>query len=65
MSNHETKIATFRKSSFSESGNCVEVASENGSVMVRDSKRHDGEMVIFLATAWREFTRAVYLNMHI
>jgi hypothetical protein len=50
----------FRKSSFSGgSGDCVEVGSEDESVIVRDSKLHNGEMLPFSSTVWREFVQTV------
>jgi Domain of unknown function (DUF397) len=65
MPNYEATLSAFRKSSFSDSGNCVEVASENGSVMVRDSRLCDGEMIPFSSTVWRDFTQAIRLKASI
>lgn len=50
---------TFRKSSFSESGNCVEVANNDSSVLVRDSKCCDVEALSFSPSAWHEFLHAL------
>jgi Domain of unknown function (DUF397) len=46
----------WRKSSFSASGNCLEAANQDGSVLVRDSKPHiDRETLSFSSATWREF----------
>jgi len=52
--------ARWRKSSRSSpSGdNCVEVAFLGEAVAVRDSKAPDDGMIVFGATAWREFIAA-------
>ncbi|MFE9094927.1 DUF397 domain-containing protein [Streptomyces sp. NPDC007264] len=44
----------WRKSSHSGSDetNCVEVAVEKGHVLVRDSKRRGGPVVVFRRAAW-------------
>lgn len=57
----QSPCLNFRKSSFSESGNCVEVATqdENGLVYIRDSKNQDGEVLSVSASSWREFTQRV------
>lgn len=48
---------TWIKSSLSFSnGNCTEVASADGSVLVRDSQDPDGPRLAFPAGAWRAFT---------
>lgn len=48
---------TFRKSSHSGVGNCVEVALDATGVLVRDSKQAPGGTVLTLgAAAWRRFT---------
>ena len=48
----------WKKSSWSNHGNCVEVAfrSEDGRVLVRDSKNPGGGSLSFSATVWQEFT---------
>jgi hypothetical protein len=47
----------WRKSSYSDGngGNCVETASRNGVVLVRDTKHRDGAVLTILADAWRRF----------
>ncbi len=48
----------WRKSSYSDSngGQCLEAASGNGVILVRDTARRDGGTVDFTLAAWREFT---------
>jgi uncharacterized protein DUF397 len=47
----------WRKSSFSNAngGNCLEAASGNGGVMVRDTTNRDGDMLALSASAWAAF----------
>jgi len=49
--------ATWRKSSHSGSGggDCTEVASTPGAVLIRDSKDPDGPCLAFGPRAWRKF----------
>jgi uncharacterized protein DUF397 len=51
----------WRKSSYSDAngGNCVETASGNGTVLVRDTIDRDGGTLAFTAGAWRAFTADV------
>jgi hypothetical protein len=51
----------WRKSSYSDAngGNCVETASGNGAVLVRDTTDRDGGTLAFTAGAWRAFTADV------
>jgi Domain of unknown function (DUF397) len=49
----------WRKSSFSVSGDCVEVASDGTNVFVRDSKDRDGQILSFSASAWRCFLTTI------
>jgi hypothetical protein len=51
--------ALWRKSRHSaNAGNCVEVAGNlAGVVMVRDSKKPDGQMLAFNPKAWNAFAR--------
>ena len=47
----------WRKSSFSNAngGNCLEAASDNGLVLVRDTTSRDGDMLTLGASAWETF----------
>jgi Domain of unknown function (DUF397) len=51
------KIGNWRKSSYSgaDGGECVEVASTSGTVMVRDTKDRDGSALSVPASAWKVF----------
>jgi hypothetical protein len=51
----------WRKSSFSESANCVEVAilKESEVVYIRDSKNRNGPILSVSSSAWRELTHAI------
>lgn len=50
---------TWRVSSWSAGGNCIEVASTKIAVFVRDTKRRNRATLLFPTSAWEEFTRAV------
>jgi hypothetical protein len=68
-------MASWRKSSFCESGNCVElawirpgrcasnecieVAEDGPRIAVRDSKNTGGPVLVFGREPWQAFTRAV------
>jgi hypothetical protein len=47
----------WRKSSYSDAngGSCVETASDNGMILVRDTTDRDGGTLAFAADAWRAF----------
>jgi hypothetical protein len=51
----------WRKSSFSDAsgGSCVETASGNGVILVRDTTSRDAGTLSFTADAWRAFTADV------
>ena len=51
----------WRKSTYSDSngGQCVETASGNGVILVRDTTNRDGGTLDFTATAWQEFTNSL------
>lgn len=48
----DESCTTWRKSTASNSGACVEVAVAGGSVLIRDSKNPDGPMLRASAAAW-------------
>jgi hypothetical protein len=58
----ELKDLTWRVSSWSAGGNCVEVAGSKTTVFVRDSKNRNQGILPFPATAWEEFIKAVRTN---
>ena len=50
----------WRKASYSNgSGQCVETASNSGTVAVRDTANRDGETLTFSAEVWERFTASV------
>lgn len=50
----------WRKSSFSKAnGNCAEVASGGGAVLVRDTEDRTGPVLRITPAAWARFTRGV------
>lgn len=59
MTAREPDGALWRKSSYSSSGDCVEVAPVPGGVLVRDSKNPDGPVLAVAATGWQAFRHAV------
>ena len=56
--------AEWRKSSYSsQSGNCVEVATNMpGTVAVRDSKHPEGPRLLIPAAEWRAFVRGLKVD---
>jgi hypothetical protein len=50
----------FRKSSFSPTDNCVEVAHHDGRMLVRDSKDQTGPVLTFNQTEWAAFLAGVH-----
>ena len=57
----DTSALIWRKSSFSEAGNCVEVATIQGKsvLLIRDSKPGNDATLAMPSGAWREFLRQV------
>lgn len=51
----------WRKSTYSDGngGSCVETASANGVILVRDTTDRDGAMLSVPAAAWQRFTHAL------
>ena len=47
------------KSSYSSTGNCVEVAGQPGWVLIRDTKDQSGSVLSISAAAWHRFTGQV------
>jgi Domain of unknown function (DUF397) len=51
--------AVWRKSTFSGTNGCVEVAFVQGQVAVRDSKHRGGPVMVFTAHEWQAFLSGV------
>jgi hypothetical protein len=53
-------IESWRTSSYSgNGGECAEVATAPGRVLVRDSRDRDGAVLAVPASAWRAFTASL------
>jgi Domain of unknown function (DUF397) len=52
---------SWRKSSYSDAngGSCVETASGNGMILVRDTTDRNGRALAFSAEAWRAFAEGL------
>jgi hypothetical protein len=50
---------TWVKSSYSSTGNCVEVAGHPGRVLIRDTKDQSGPVLSISVEAWRRFAGQV------
>lgn len=59
MSDSDPAALSWRKSSASASGDCVEVAGSNGSVFVRDSKQRLPHVLEFTPSEWQAFIYGV------
>jgi len=46
---------TWRVSSWSKSGNCVEITTTGAAVLVRDTKNRSGEVLSFSSVVWNHF----------
>jgi Domain of unknown function (DUF397) len=49
----------WRVSSWSNGTNCVEVAIQDMTTLVRDSKNRSGRILSISSASWREFVEAV------
>jgi hypothetical protein len=56
---HAKNAPTWRTSSYSDGGQCVETAIDTPGVLVRDSKVTSGPIHTFDRAAWTTFTEAV------
>ncbi len=54
-------MGNWRKSTYSDGsgGNCVETASGDSTILVRDTANRDGGALAFTASAWQAFTRTL------
>lgn len=63
MSNSNSQQSGWHKSSFCSSfcssGDCVEVATRDGAVLVRDSKNPEGPVLSYTAEEWQAFVDGV------
>ena len=59
MATFDDTAAKWRKSSFSQNGDCVETAFSAGRVLVRDSKRPDESVLAFTSSEWSAFLAGV------
>lgn len=55
MADYDGPALNWRKSTQSAAANCLEVASSDGVVFLRDSKRPGGPIVPISAAAWLVF----------
>jgi len=62
MSSTELSGLVWRKSSYSASGNCVEVAIQDEVVHIRDSKNPNGGVLSIPSPSWLEFIQAIQRN---
>lgn len=58
MATHETPV-TWRKSSFSQGGDCVELAHSRNLILVRDSKDPSGPILSFTVAGWSSFIAGI------
>ncbi|MDA2814863.1 DUF397 domain-containing protein [Nocardiopsis sp. RSe5-2] len=59
MNNPSDFTLAFRKSSYSDRDNCVEVADLSGGSAVRDSQHPERGHLLFSAAEWRAFLNEV------
>jgi hypothetical protein len=54
---------TWVKSSYSSTGNCVEIAGQPDRVLIRDTKDQSGPLLSISAEVWHRFTCQVKLSL--
>jgi hypothetical protein len=54
-------MVNWRTSTYSDAngGNCIETASTNGVVLIRDTTNRDGALLTVSAKAWASFTASL------
>jgi len=54
-------MGVWRKSTYSDGngGDCVELASDTGAILIRDTTNRDGGTLMFTAGAWQTFTATI------
>jgi hypothetical protein len=55
----QTEPSAWHKSSFCASGECVEVAEQDGMIMLRDSKDPRGGMLRYTTEEWQSFVHGI------
>jgi hypothetical protein len=59
MNTCDSAVAKWRKSSFSQNGDCVEIAFKDEEVLIRDSKRPGESVLVFTYSEWSAFLAGV------
>ncbi len=59
MTDFEEPCIAWRKSTASNTGNCVEVTAVDGSVLIRDSVNRDGVVLRLSPVVWSSFLARV------
>ena len=59
MTEFSNTAGKWRKSSFSQNGDCVEVNPSGGKVLARDSKSPNGRVLEFTFSEWSAFVADV------
>jgi hypothetical protein len=54
-----TTPSAWRSASFCQNGECVEVAEQDGWIVLRDSKDPDGSVQYYTTEEWRSFVRSI------
>jgi Domain of unknown function (DUF397) len=54
-----TRPAVWRKSSYCQSGECIEVSALDGVVLMRDSKDPHGSVLRYDTSEWQAFLRGI------
>lgn len=54
-----TNQPAWRKATFCQSGECVEVAQRDGRILLRDSKEPAGSVLHYTADEWRAFVSGI------
>jgi Domain of unknown function (DUF397) len=62
MHHTENRPDSWYKSSFSQEGQCVQVAAMDGAAAMRDSKHPDGGLLSFAPAEWAVFIAVVADN---
>jgi hypothetical protein len=54
------RLAPFwRRASFCQNSECVEVAERDGMIVLRSSKQSDGSVLQYTAEEWRSFVQGI------